>query len=114
MTSPSLAARIAIRSGLHRGPTPGLAPGYVQGNLAVLPAAMAADFLRFCQRNPKPCPLIGMGETGVPAVPALGVDLDIRTDIPGYCLFRDGELVVVVVAAGKRERNAVYKTAGAR
>ena len=93
MTSPSLAARIAIRSGLHRGPTPGLAPGYVQGNLAVLPAAMAADFLRFCQRNPKPCPLIGMGETGVPAVPALGVDLDIRTDIPGYCLFRDGELV---------------------
>ena len=43
----------------HRGPTAGLAPGYVQGNLAILPQALAADFMRFCQLNPKPCPLIG-------------------------------------------------------
>ncbi|MSP33149.1 MAG: hypothetical protein EXR03_10095, partial [Pseudolabrys sp.] len=54
-----LAARLAIRAGAHRGPTSGLAPGYVQGNLAILPKALAADFLRFCQLNPKPCPLIG-------------------------------------------------------
>ncbi|MGB8050774.1 MAG: hypothetical protein WCF53_23195, partial [Pseudolabrys sp.] len=54
-----LSARLAIRAGAHRGPTAGLAPGNVQGNLAILPQALAADFLRFCQLNPKPCPLIG-------------------------------------------------------
>lgn len=91
MRLPSLEARLAIRRGEHTGPTPGLAPGYVQGNLAVLPAALAADFLRYCQFNPKPCPLIGMGEPGDWRIPALGADLDVRTDIPGYCLFRDGE-----------------------
>lgn len=53
-----LAARLAVRAGTHRGATAGLAPGYVQGNLAILPNALAADFLRFCQLNPKPCPLI--------------------------------------------------------
>src|SRR5664280_2793924 len=54
-----MAARLAIRANKHRGPTSGLAPGFVQGNLAILPNALAADFLRFCQLNPKPCPLIG-------------------------------------------------------
>src|SRR5579872_2800062 len=53
------AARLAVRSGAHRGPTAGLAPGYVQGNLAILPQALAADFMQFCRLNPKPCPLIG-------------------------------------------------------
>ena len=93
MNLPSLEARLAVRRGLHAGPTPGLAPGFVQGNLAVLPAAYAADFLRFCHLNPKPCPVIGMSEPGRPTIPRLGADLDIRTDIPGYCLFRDGEHV---------------------
>jgi uncharacterized protein YcsI (UPF0317 family) len=59
-----LAARLAIRAGTHRGPTSGLAPGFVQGNLAILPNALAADFLRFCQLNPKPCPLIGSSAPG--------------------------------------------------
>ncbi|HET7849178.1 MAG TPA: hypothetical protein VFL51_08950, partial [Pseudolabrys sp.] len=54
--SPSLAARLTIRRGEHRGATAGLAPGYVQGNLAILPQSLAPDFLRFCQLNPKPCP----------------------------------------------------------
>ena len=52
------AARQAIRRGEWTGPTSGLAPGYVQGNLAILPAALAADFMRFCQLNPKPCPVL--------------------------------------------------------
>ena len=93
MTSTSLAARLAIRRGDHLGPTPGMAPGHVQGNLAILPASHAADFLRFCQLNPKPCPIIGMSEPGNPHIPALGAELDIRTDLSGYCLWRDGENV---------------------
>ena len=87
------AARLAIRAGEHRGPTAGLAPGFVQGNLAILPKLLAADFLRFCQLNPKSCPLIGMSAPGDPRVPELGEDLDIRTDLPRYRVWRNGELV---------------------
>ena len=86
------AARLAIRAGEHRGPTAGLAPGFVQGNLAILPKLLAADFLRFCQLNPKSCPLIGMSAPGDPRVPVLGEDLDIRTDLPRYRVWRNGEL----------------------
>jgi uncharacterized protein YcsI (UPF0317 family) len=88
-----LAARLAIRAGTHRGSTSGLAPGFVQGNLAILPNALAADFLRFCQLNPKPCPLIGSSAPGDWRVPALAEDLDIRTDLPRYRVWRGGELV---------------------
>ncbi len=88
-----LAVRRAIRNGLHRGPTAGFAPGYVQGNLAILPRALAADFLQFCRLNPKPCPLIGTSEPGDPRVPELGEDLDVRTDLPRYRVWRNGELV---------------------
>jgi uncharacterized protein YcsI (UPF0317 family) len=89
----ALGARLAARSGALDAPTAGLAPGYVQGNLAILPHEYAEDFLRFCQANPKPCPLIGVSETGSPAIPALGADLDIRTDIPRYRVWRNGALV---------------------
>ena len=86
--------RRLVRAGGHAGFTHGLAPGYVQGNLAVLPADLAADFVRFCQLNPKPCPLIGMSpRPGDPTVPELGADLDIRTDVPAYRVWVDGELV---------------------
>ena len=88
-----LAARLAIRADRHRGPTAGLAPGFVQGNLAILPQTLAADFLRFCQLNPKSCPLIGMSAPGDPRVPALGEDLDIRTDLPRDRVWRNGGLV---------------------
>ena len=87
------AVRLAARSGVLKRHTSGLAPGYVQANLAILPADLAGDFLRFCQRNPKPCPLLGVSEVGSPFIPELGEDLDIRTDIPGYRVWRDGELV---------------------
>jgi len=87
-----LAARLAIRANKHRGPTSGLAPGFVQGNLAILPKLLAADFLRFCQLNPKSCPLIGTSAPGDWRVPALADDLDIRTDLPRYRVWRNGEL----------------------
>ena len=87
------ALRAAIRGGQFRLHTSGQAPGYAQANLAILPRALAADFLRFCHLNPKPCPVIGIGEPGEPSLPALGADIDIRTDVPRYRVFRDGELV---------------------
>ena len=87
------AARLAARAGTLTGNTAGVALGYVQGNLVVLPAALAADFLRFAQRNPKPCPVIGVSEPGSRSLPELGADLDIATDIPQYRVWRNGELV---------------------
>ena len=86
------AIRQRIRAGEHSGHTAGYAPGVLQCNLAILPEAYALDFLRFCQRNPKPCPLVGVSETGDPMLPTLGRDIDIRTDVPRYRVFRDGEL----------------------
>lgn len=86
-------ARRLYRQGTYTGFTHGFAPGFVQGNLAILPKPLAADFLRFCQLNPKPCPLIGMSpEPGDPSIPELGADLDIRTDIPMYRVWRNGKL----------------------
>lgn len=90
--STGLAARLASREGGFQGATTGLAPGHVQGNLAILPRDLAGDFLRFCHLNPKPCPVIGLSEPGSPHVPALGADLDLRTDLPRYRVWRHGEL----------------------
>ena len=66
----------------------------MQGNLCILPADYANEFLQFCQANPKPCPLIGMASApGDYHIPKLGQDLDIRTDIPSYRVFEQGKLV---------------------
>lgn len=88
-----LEARLAVRNGSHSGHTAGIAPGYVQGNLVILPKADADDFLRFCQRNPQSCPLLAVSEPGDPALPSLGKDIDIRSDVPEYRVWRDGVLV---------------------
>jgi uncharacterized protein YcsI (UPF0317 family) len=66
--------------------------GYVQANLVIVPRELAFDFLLFCQRNPKPCPLLDVTEPGraEPALVAPGADL--RTDVPGYCVYREGKL----------------------
>lgn len=95
LTNPR-AVRTAIREGKITGETSGLGSNYVQGNLAILPADLAMDFLRFCQRNPKPCPLVGVSETGDPMLPTLGHDIDIRTDIPSYNVYRNGELTETI------------------
>lgn len=83
-------ARMAIRGGHLRGDTSSMAPGYVQANLAIIPKAWAYDFLKFCQRNPKPCPLLGVSEAGEVGMPQLAADLDIRTDLSGYRVWREG------------------------
>src|SRR5258708_20808864 len=86
---PSLRAGMACRAGMATA-TAGVANGFVQGNLAILPEKLAASFHRFCQLNPKPCPVIGMSDVGDPKIPSLGIDLDIRTDLPRYRVWRDG------------------------
>lgn len=90
--NPAAAARRAIRAGEFTGQTSGLAEGHVQGNVVILPKSLAHDFLHYCQRNPKPCPLLAVSEPGRAALPALGADLDIRTDVPRYRVWRHGEL----------------------
>jgi uncharacterized protein YcsI (UPF0317 family) len=87
------AARHAIRSRGYAGYTAGVAPGYVQANVCILPRSYAEDFLLYCQRNPKPCPLLARSDVGDPHLPTLSADLDIRTDIPRYHIFRDGQFV---------------------
>ncbi len=93
--NPAHAERLRIRRGAHRGHTCGLAPGYVQANLAIMPAADAQAFQTFCQLNPKPCPMLAIGAPGDPHLQTLGADLDLRTDLPGYRVFRDGEEIDV-------------------
>jgi uncharacterized protein YcsI (UPF0317 family) len=85
--------RAAIRAGQWDGPTAALAPGYAQANLVALPVADAFDFLRFCVANPRPCPVLEVGEPDSfePVQTAPGADL--RTDVPRYRVHRDGGLV---------------------
>jgi len=84
--------RLAIRRRRHTGHTAGLAPGYVQGNVCILPREYAEEFRAFCEANPKPCPLLAMSRPGDPRLPELGADLDIRTDVARYRIYRDGAL----------------------
>ena len=92
-TNLGLQARQKIRAGQAPGPTAGLARGNVQANLVILPAEHAADFHRFCQGNPKPCPVLAISQPGSPALPTLGQDIDLRTDLPRYRVWVDGKLV---------------------
>lgn len=84
--------RALTRSGTFTGVTPGVALGYVQANLVVLPRELAFDFLLFCQRNPKPCPLLDVTEKGDPEPKRCAPGADLRTDLPRYCVYRNGEL----------------------
>ena len=84
--------RRACRAGTLTGPTPGLARGYVQANLVVVPHEFAFDFLLFCHRNPKPCPLLDVAEQGNPEPRVVTPGADLRTDLPAYRVWRDGRL----------------------
>lgn len=86
--------RAAIRSGGYSGHTAGLGAGCLQANVVIMPETHALDFMRYCQRNPKPCPLTGVSDTGSPIMHTLGRDIDIRTDVPAYNVYRDGRLTV--------------------
>lgn len=84
--------RELIRAASYQGHTAGLAAGKLQANIIILQEAYALDFIRYCQRNPKPCPLVGVSETGDPVMHTLGKQIDIRTDVPAYNIYVDGAL----------------------
>jgi uncharacterized protein YcsI (UPF0317 family) len=86
------AIRNQIRSNKLVRPTAGLAPSHVQANLAILPKEYAFDFLLFCQRNPKSCPVIEVLEPGEAEVKITAPNSDIRTDIPLYRIYENGVL----------------------
>jgi len=85
--------RARIRSGEHTGPTGGLARGYVQTNLVILPEEYAFDFLKFCVRNPKSCPILEVTDGGSPVPPSMAPEADLRTDVPKYRVYEKGALV---------------------
>ncbi|HSR13315.1 MAG TPA: DUF1445 domain-containing protein, partial [Thermodesulfobacteriota bacterium] len=85
-----------IREGKYAGDTSALAPGYAQANLAILPHKLAFDFLLFCQRNPKPCPVLEVTEPGNPVLQYIAKGADVRTDIPKYRVYEKGKLVAEV------------------
>lgn len=87
-----LQVRQAIRAGQWLSHTSGLANDHVQGNVVILPQGLAGDFLRYCQRNPKPCPVLAVSEPGERGLPSLGDDIDICTDLSRYRIWRDGEV----------------------
>jgi uncharacterized protein YcsI (UPF0317 family) len=86
------ALRGAIRAGRFRGHTSGLAPGFVQANIVILPRDWAYDFLQFCALNPKACPVLDVTDPGDPAFRNLGAGIDIRSDVPRYRVYRHGSL----------------------
>jgi uncharacterized protein YcsI (UPF0317 family) len=85
--------RRLARSGQLTGPTPGMAMGFVQANLVVVPRELAFDFLLFCHRNPKPCPLLDVTEPGSAEPQLVAPGADLRTDCPRYCVYEHGKLV---------------------
>src|SRR3989441_3309031 len=91
--------RADIRQGKLAGVTAGLGQGYVQANLAVLPRDGAYDFLLFCQRNPRPCPLLEVTDVGSPEPVGVAPGADLRTDLPRYRIYKDGVLADEVTDA---------------
>ena len=93
---PSAAAAIAFRarcrSGEFASQTSGQAPGFVQANFVALPQEYAFDFLRFCLRNPRACPLLDVTDAGDPTPRTVAPSADLRTDIPKYCVWRRGKV----------------------
>ena len=82
--------RQLIRNGKWTTPTSGAASGYLQSNLVMLPAAAAFNFLLFCVRNPKPCPILDVLEPGR-VEPIIAPGADLCTDLPRYKIFENGE-----------------------
>ncbi len=83
--------RQLCRESKFTAPTPGLAPGFVQANLVILPDDWAFEFLLFCQRNPKACPILDVTEIGSPEPKLIAPGSDLRTDLPRYKIFRQGQ-----------------------
>jgi uncharacterized protein YcsI (UPF0317 family) len=96
-------ARAMFRSGLAV-PTAGWSRGYAQANLMIVPRELAFDVLLFAQRNPKPCPILGVLDAGEVTGPLLAGG-DIRTDGPRYTVYLDGQKVAEPTDIGEYWRD---------
>ncbi len=83
--------RATIRAGDYDGPTAGVARGFAQANLVIVPANVADAFEEFCRLNAQACPLLERLPPGEPVPRAMASDADLRTDVPRYRVFRDGQ-----------------------
>lgn len=92
MEETGTAIRERCRCGEFTGQTSGRADGFAQANLVILPQDRAEEFLLFCQRNPKPCPLLEVLDAGDPHPKLTAANADLRTDLPRYRVWKDGEL----------------------
>jgi uncharacterized protein YcsI (UPF0317 family) len=88
-------AREVFRTGEVPATTSGWCRGYVQANLLAVPRDMAFDALLFAVRNPLPCPLLEVTDPGDPHTREVAT-ADLRTDLPAYRVYEDGELVAEV------------------
>ena len=93
--SPSELRQMMREGGLVQT-TSGMAPGRVQANLAILPRDLAFDFLLFCQRNPRPCPLLEVVEAGEVEPREFAPGADLRSDTPLYRVYEHGELTAEI------------------
>ena len=85
--------REECRKGDFTSPTAGHAPGFVQANLVIIPAEFSYDFLLFCQRNPKPCPILEVLDKGSPQTRLIAKDADLRTDLPKYRIYESDKII---------------------
>ena len=90
--TPASEVRAIIRSGGWGAPTSGLSLGYVQANMIILPRDWAYDFLLYATRNPKPCPILDVTEAGNPEAKMIAPGSDVRTDLPKYRIWENGNL----------------------
>jgi uncharacterized protein YcsI (UPF0317 family) len=91
------ALRQLMRQGELVRPTAGMAEGFVQANLAMVPRELAYDFLLFAQRNPKPCPVLDVTDAGSPEPRLMAPGADLRYDAPKYRIYKAGVLVDEVI-----------------
>jgi len=93
--------RALIRKGQWTHPTSGASKGYIQANLVMMPQEQAFNFLLFCVRNPKPCPLLDVLEPGR-FEPTIAPGADLRTDLPRYRIYENGTLKTEVARRGRK------------
>ncbi|MBB5336970.1 putative hydro-lyase [Pectinatus brassicae] len=99
------AVRKLIRENKLIAQTSGMCNGYAQANMAILPKDLAFDFLLFCQRNKKPCPILDVTDAGSPIPHLTAPDADLRYDIPKYRIYRHGEMTDEVTDIEKYWQN---------
>jgi len=85
--------RALVRKGEYTDTTRDVCQGYAKMNIAILPKECAFEFLLFCNRNPRPCPVLDVTEPGDPHPKLMAPEADLRTDLPKYRVFKDGEVI---------------------